>query len=277
VWRHLRMTTKTFFISSLTYGDDEWQNWLGHENGEKISTFFLTFCSNFLRTSGVNFTNIFRAAFMRVDSNRTKKYWWLDSIFMLLGSTCAKAVRGYVSEIDTWHPFHQHSTYSFCARRSQKRKRYWGFDWIITLSGSTCIKAACKTLMKLTPGVYFTNNLQAAFCVKVFCTAFPLCTFQLYFFAQEYQRKSCSYNKLLKLIAVLHFFFRHFYFTFDLNYYFVVDISRSKYVQIPFTDQTVDTFDVLFITTELRNIFVSLLKQIVLLFIIFLNKNNKEV
>ncbi len=131
--------------------------------------------------------------------------------------------------------------------------------------------------MKLTPGVYFTNNLQAAFCVKVFCTAFPLCTFQLYFFAQEYQRKSCSYNMLLKLITVLHFFFCHFYFTFDLNYYFVVDISRSKYVQIPFTDQTVDTFDVLFITTELRNIFVSLLKQIVLLFIIFLNKNNKEV
>jgi len=45
---------------------------------------------------------------------------------------------------------HQHSTYSFYARRSQKRKKDCYVFNLFTLSGSTSIKAARKTLVKLT-------------------------------------------------------------------------------------------------------------------------------
>jgi len=62
--------------------------------------------------------------------------------------------------------FHQHSTYSFYARRSRKCKSYWWLNCIFfTLLGSTSIKAVRKTLVKLTPGVNFT---------KILCTTFTL-------------------------------------------------------------------------------------------------------
>jgi len=50
--------------------------------------------------------------------------------------------------------------YSFYARRSQKRQMTL-LTWrsFFAHSGSTCMKAVCRTLMKLSPGVNFTNRL----------------------------------------------------------------------------------------------------------------------
>ena len=45
------------------------------------------------------------------------------SIFTLSGSTSVKAERKCVGEIEPRAKFHQRSTYSFYARRSQKRKK----------------------------------------------------------------------------------------------------------------------------------------------------------
>ena len=58
--------------------------------------------------------------------------------------------------VDTWAQFHQRSTYSFYARRSQKRKKIQlSHKYLFTLLGSTGAKAARRTLMKLTPGLFF--------------------------------------------------------------------------------------------------------------------------
>jgi len=49
--------------------------------------------------------------------------------------------------------FHQRSTHSFYARRSQKRKKIQlSHQYLLTLSGSASIKDRCRTLMKLSPG-----------------------------------------------------------------------------------------------------------------------------
>jgi hypothetical protein len=51
--------------------------------------------------------------------------------------------------------FHQHSTDSFYAQRSQKRKKMQLSHWyLFTLSGSASVEALCWTLMKLSPGCY---------------------------------------------------------------------------------------------------------------------------
>jgi len=65
--------------------------------------FFLTFFQNFivfntncapikkrLRTTGVNFTNILRAAFTSAEPKNAKRYWFLYCPFALLGSVHVK-------------------------------------------------------------------------------------------------------------------------------------------------------------------------------------------
>ncbi len=56
--------------------------------------------------------------------------------------------------------FHQRSTYSFYACRSQKRKKILMTElYSITLLGSTSVKVVRKTLMKLRASVDFINVL----------------------------------------------------------------------------------------------------------------------
>jgi len=50
--------------------------------------------------------------------------------------------------------FHQHSTSSLCARRSQKRKKDWQLDCLFCAFRIHACKGACRMLMKLTPGWY---------------------------------------------------------------------------------------------------------------------------
>ena len=64
-------------------------------------------CSNVLldlemqfTTSGVNFTNILQAAFMRADPKSAKKCSKIKQHFALLGSAGVKAARKHVDEID---------------------------------------------------------------------------------------------------------------------------------------------------------------------------------
>ncbi len=59
-------------------------------------------------------------------------------------------------KIDIWGQFHQHSTRSFNARRSQMRKKDSQVSQCcLALLEPVSVKAACKTLMKLTPGRIF--------------------------------------------------------------------------------------------------------------------------
>ena len=57
-------------------------------------------------------------------------------------------------ELSTWGQFHQRSTSSFYACRSQKRKKTVKLSSFIVLLGSARVKVACRTLVKLTLGVY---------------------------------------------------------------------------------------------------------------------------
>ncbi len=59
--------------------------------------------------------------------------------------------------------FHQCSMSSFCTHRSWKPKNTDYLTVFFALSGSVCVKAACRMLLKLTPGLNFTNVLRTAF------------------------------------------------------------------------------------------------------------------
>jgi hypothetical protein len=48
-------------------------------------------------------------------------------------------------------------TRRFYAHSSQKRKSQSSRQYLFTLLGSAGVKAVCRTLMKLSPGVNFTN------------------------------------------------------------------------------------------------------------------------
>ncbi len=96
----------------------------------------------------------------------------VDRLAQLLNFTgfALYAIRRAVNfgEIDPWCQFHQRSTYSFCARRSQKHKKYGkkiqlSHQCLFTLLGSTSVKAVRRTLVKLTQGLNFINVLRAAF------------------------------------------------------------------------------------------------------------------
>ena len=65
----------------------------------------------------------------------------------------------------TWGQFHQHSTSSFYAPRSQKRKKLLDVTVFFALLVSAHVKAACIIIMwmKFNPGVNFTNVLMQSF------------------------------------------------------------------------------------------------------------------
>ena len=56
---------------------------------------------------------------------------------------------------ETWGQFHQHSTSSFYARRSQNPIKLLNFTVFFALLGSASVKAARRTLVKLNPGFSF--------------------------------------------------------------------------------------------------------------------------
>ena len=60
----------------------------------------------------------------------------------------------------SWVQFHQRSTSSFYACRSQKRKKLLNLTVFFVLLGSMSTKAAHRTLVKLTPGVKPCNELE---------------------------------------------------------------------------------------------------------------------
>ena len=75
------------------------------------------------------------------------------------GTSPAAATLNHLSTVITdytwlsaWGQFHQHSTSSFYACRSQKRKKLLNLTVFLVLLGSARIKAACRMLVKLTPG-----------------------------------------------------------------------------------------------------------------------------
>ena len=109
-------------------------------------------------TPGVNFTNILRVAFTLGDPKSAKKDNQVMQPFALSGSD---------EEIDPWCQFHQHFTSSFYARRSQKHKK--------TVKSCSFLRFQ-DPLMESTPGVNFTNILQAAFLYRRVLRSFNVLT-----------------------------------------------------------------------------------------------------
>ncbi len=54
----------------------------------------------FVELSRLNFTNRLHAAFESIDPKSTKRHWWLEYIFVLLGSAHLKAACNHVSKIE---------------------------------------------------------------------------------------------------------------------------------------------------------------------------------
>jgi len=123
--------------------------------------------------------------------------------------------------------FHQRSTYSFYAHRSQKRKKDTDdLTVFFTLLGSTSAKAVRSTLMKLTPVqaqnntaryiylssvrirkpvVNFINILRAHFSYESKLSSFSIVMFQfLYFWRQNISAK-CACKMLMKLTPKVDF------------------------------------------------------------------------
>jgi len=65
--------------------------------------------------------------------------------------------------------FHQHYTRNFLYKSVLCSLQ---FCFVIFWQKNIGVTATCKMLMKLSTGANFTNFLQAAYCTKVFCTAF---------------------------------------------------------------------------------------------------------
>jgi len=100
-------------------------------------------------TPGVDFTNVF----VRKDPKITKRHWWLDCLFTLVGSFWAKAAHKMLVKSTPGVNFINVPYKYFMCADPKRVKRYW---WLHKLNfyalGSACVKAAHRTLMKLTPG-----------------------------------------------------------------------------------------------------------------------------
>jgi hypothetical protein len=72
----------------------------------------------------------------------------------------AKKQAKYVDEIDARGQFHQHSTSSFCGRRSKKQTKTVKISVFFALLGSACTQAVCRMLMKLTSVVLSYSELK---------------------------------------------------------------------------------------------------------------------
>jgi len=74
-----------------------------------------------------------------------------------------KGKSNVVVEIDNRCQFHLRSKCSFYAHRSRKQKKTAKLSVFFALLGSSSVKAACRTLMKFTPKVNFTNMFTRSF------------------------------------------------------------------------------------------------------------------
>ncbi len=115
-------------------------------------------------TTGVNFIIILWAAFAPVDSKSVKRYWQLDWLLTLLGSTGVRVVRKYVGKIEPWCQFYQHFTSAFfadiLAPKITKLKHsalQFCFSFVIFNTKISYKKHVRKMLLKLTTG----SNLAA--------------------------------------------------------------------------------------------------------------------
>ncbi len=112
-WLHF---TLTFLYKSAFLSFSIKTVWLYNFLCKKIST--KGKCKIFVKlTPGVDFINILFKTFTCTYPKSAKRYWPLDWIFTLLGSSCVKAGRKDVGEIDTWLSFHQWNTGSRVLRR----------------------------------------------------------------------------------------------------------------------------------------------------------------
>ncbi len=108
--------------------------------------------------AGLNFINVLRSAFTRVDPESIKRYWWLNCVFTLSGSASLKGAGKTLVKFPAVVQFHQRftCTSSIWAQRSQRTERHW---WLNCLYAST--KAARKMLVKLTKGVQFHQHFTS--------------------------------------------------------------------------------------------------------------------
>ncbi len=147
-----------------------------------------------LNPGGLNYINILRTAFKRVDPESVKRYWWLNWVFMLWGATGVKAARKYVDEIDD--PCGSrfiivHKRISFW-RMSQKR-----FVKIQFFDGNfkTCSKFEEKNCQyfKIHARVNFINILHTPFLYESALRSFSLLTI--------FWQKNIIRKAVLKILA----------------------------------------------------------------------------
>jgi len=83
----------------------------------------------------------------------------------------------------TWCQFHQRWADFALVDPQSVKKIQLSHQYLLTLLGPTSVKALRRTLMKLSPGVNFINNLWAAFIhhdrADLLCT-FGICAYQLH-------------------------------------------------------------------------------------------------
>jgi len=75
--------------------------------------------------SRVDFTNILQSAFTRADPKSSKRHWWLDCLFALLESACAKAALKHVGEIDPRWQMVYFIWRALLRVKSRRTNQYW--------------------------------------------------------------------------------------------------------------------------------------------------------
>ncbi len=127
---------------------------LGCSNHGGVGGFWISYLTCF--TMGINQGSIsptfLCAAFAHADPESIKRLMtWLSFLWFW-------APRVQMLSLECWWnrcQFHQSTTSSFCASRSQKVKRYWQLDWILTLLGAKRVKAVRKYVGKIEPRTAF--------------------------------------------------------------------------------------------------------------------------
>ncbi len=115
--------------------------------------------------SGVNFTNILVADFALIGPKSAKQHCWLDCLlFVHSGSAHVNAAHRTLMKLTPGVNFTNILVADFALIGPKSAKQHCWFDCLLFAhSGSAHVKAAHRTLMKLTPGVNFTNILVADF------------------------------------------------------------------------------------------------------------------
>ncbi len=112
--------------------------------------------------------------------------------------------------------FHQRYTRSFYIRKLSMQLFFFVLKFLVcTLLVQDCWRKSWhRMLMKLSPGVYFTNILRKVFCTKVQCADFCTWSLALYFFgARKLEQKMLSkgwWNWLVSTFSCFIDFFSSF-------------------------------------------------------------------